>query len=106
MLGVIDRRSKEGLPWKTAEALVRLAPSFDRTGNSDAVNAIARHSLDSLLVEEIDSQLARRPAAGVEAIELARLRVPVDQEQVASDAVHHRLQYTESCIGGDGGIHG
>ena len=46
------------------------------------------------------------PAAGVEAVELLRLRVPDDGEQVAADAARHRLHEAHRGVGGDGRVDG
>ena len=45
-----------------------------------------------------------RAAAGVEAVELLRLRVPDDGEQVAADAAGHRLHEAHRGVGGDGRV--
>ena len=52
----------------------------------------------------LDRRGVRGPAAGVEAVELLRLRVPDDGEQVAADAARHRLDDAEHGVGGDGGV--
>ena len=46
----------------------------------------------------------RRPAAGVEAVELLRLRIPDDGEQVAADALPRGLHEAQDGVGRDGGV--
>ena len=45
-----------------------------------------------------------RGARGVQARQLAGLRIPVEDEQIAADAVHHRLHHGQHGVGGDGGV--
>jgi hypothetical protein len=47
----------------------------------------------------VDRELRRRPAAGIETVQLAGLGVIDDGEQVASHAVHHGLDDTHCGVG-------
>src|SRR5882757_2782809 len=104
MIGVEDCRREEILPGKATEALMSFAPSIDSARDSHAVNALVRHRSDALLLEEVDRQLARRPSAGVQAVEFAGFRVPIEKEEIAANAVHHWLGHAEDGIGRNGGI--
>ena len=52
-----------------------------------------------------DKRLGRR-TRGVQAGQLARLRVPIDDEEIASHARHHGLRNAQNRIRRDGCIHG
>ena len=58
----------------------------------------------SLALEEIDGQRFRSPAAGIQAVELSGFGVPVENHQIAADAIHHRLHHADHGICGDRGI--
>ena len=48
----------------------------------------------------------RRPAAGIDGGQFARLGIPVNGEKIAADAVAFRFHYAERGVGRDGRIHG
>src|SRR6185437_637299 len=58
----------------------------------------------ALRLEECGGELCRRPAAGVESIQLTGFRIVHDREQIAAHAVHHRLDDAHYSVGGDDGI--
>src|SRR6185437_5406315 len=84
VLGIVDGRSKKVFPWKLAKALVGLAPSLHRSRDGHAVDALARHGFKSMLSQKIGSQFLWRPAAGVQTVKFAGLRVPVKEKQIAA----------------------
>src|SRR2546429_10000259 len=104
MFCVINRRSKDLFPRQLSETLVGLPPSYNRARNVYAMNAVLSHRRDSLLLQKINRQAARRPAAGIQAVEFPALRVPINQEEIAPNAVHHRLGDTEHSIGCNGRV--
>ena len=59
-----------------------------------------------LAARKSDGEAARRPAARVQAVDRAGLRVVVDDEQVAADAVAGRLHQADGGVGGDGRVDG
>ena len=63
-----------------------------------------RHLGMSLRLQQRRRQAGRRPAAGVEAVERAGLRVVDDGEQIAADAVRLRLDQAHDGVGRDGGV--
>ena len=65
MLGVVDRRSKQVLPWKPSKARVGFGPAVNRAGDSHAVDAMLRHLRDAFLFQIIDREAAWRPPACV-----------------------------------------
>ena len=105
LLRIVDRGREEILPGKAPEALMSLAPSFDGAGHRDAVDAVLRHGSDTLLFEVLDRKLARRPSAGIEAVQFAALGIPVKEEEVTANAVHHGLGDTQHGVGSDCGVH-
>src|ERR1700761_2800061 len=62
--------------------------------------------MDAFCFQAIDCQVFRSPTTGVESVELACLRVPVDGEQVATDAVHHRFGHAENRVRRNAGVDG
>src|SRR6476646_9333412 len=102
----MNRRREQVLPVKPAKTLMRLAPAVHGAGNSNAMNAVVRHSGDAMLTQKFDGQLSRSPAAGVESIEFSGLCVPVNKKKIAADSIHHGLSYTQNGICGNRGIHG
>src|SRR5438876_1092134 len=104
VLSMENRRSKKLPPRKLSETFVGLTPSFNRARNGYAMNTVLRHGRNSLLFREINRQAARRPAARIKAVEFAALRVPINQEEIAANAVHHRLGDTEHSIGCNGRV--
>src|SRR5205823_5031738 len=99
MLGIIDGLSKQIFPWQSAKSLVSLGPSVYYPWHGHRMDTIMGHSSDALLTQKIHGKLARGPSAGVQAIELAGLGIPVEQEQVATHAIHHWLRHAQDGIG-------
>src|SRR2546421_10698726 len=91
MFCVINRGSKNLFPRQLSETLVGLTPSFNRARNGYAMYTVPRHGRNSLLLQKINGQAARRPAAGIQAVEFPALRVPINQQKIAAASVHHRL---------------
>ncbi len=60
-----------------AEARAQHLPALDGAGHRDGVDAAARHSRVALGLQQLGRQARRRPAARVEAVELAGLRFVV-----------------------------
>src|SRR5438105_13868267 len=104
MLRVENRRRKQVLPGNASEALVRFAPSFHSAGDGYTVNALLRHRSDALLLEKINGQTTGRPAAGIQSVELVAFGLPINKEEIATNAVHHRLGDAKYCIGGNGSV--
>ena len=104
MLGVVDRRCKKFFPWQLAKALVSFAPTIYCPRNGDSLYAILRHFIYALSGKVVDGLSLGSPSTGIQSIELLRLRIPINKEQVSADSVHHRLGHAENGIGGDGGI--
>ena len=105
---VFDSRCKYLINRQFTEAVVQCKPAVDRTGHrhgqgSQRRNRIARAEL-RFQVGETASQ--RRPTRSVVAIELLRLGVPDDGEEVAADAATHRLHQSERGVRGDGRVDG
>ena len=69
----------------------QLAPAFDDAWHVDGEDTAAWHLLETAFGEFLGRGGVRRPAAGVERVQLLRLGVADDGEQIAADAVHGRL---------------
>ena len=106
MFGVINSRREEIFPGKLSKAVVGFGPAIHRAGDGDAVNAGLRHLQCALLFQIFDRESARRPSAGVQAVELAGLGVPVEQEQVAANSVHHGFGNAEHRVRRNGRVDG
>jgi hypothetical protein len=106
MPGIEDRRLKQLAPGKLAKLVVKLGPPVDGSGYGHRVNARLGHGVNAFRLQVIDCQALGSPAAGVQSVQLAGLRVPVDGKQVAADAIHHRLGNAKDRVRGDAGIDG
>ncbi len=105
MLRVIDRGCEKVLPRQSSKTLVRLAPSFHHARHCDGLNTVLRHGGNSLLGQKFNGQLAWREPAGVESVKFAGLRVPIEQEEVAANSIHHGLGHAEHRVRRDSGVH-
>src|SRR5207248_9424386 len=78
--------------------------SFNRRTNGYPYNTLPWQRRESPLLQKINRQAAWCPAAGVQAVQFPALRVPINQEEIAANAVHHRLGDTEHSIGCNGRV--
>src|SRR5262249_24112625 len=69
----------------------QLLPTVYSAGYGNRMHAPLRHALESLLLQKLNAHAFRRPAAGIESVQLIGLRVINNREQVATDSIHHRL---------------
>ena len=106
VLGVPNRRRQQLRERLGAESLPHRVPSRGHAGHGHRVDAALRHLLDALRCEEVDGQAGRRPAARVEAVDGAGLRLVVNDEEVAAEAVAGRLHQADGRVGGDRGVDG
>src|SRR5580700_6450713 len=106
MAGVEDGGSKQVAPRQLAKTVMKLLPAIDRAGNGDRVDAELRHLRNAFGIEVLDGECFGRPAAGIQAIELAGFRIVVDGKEIAADSVHHGLNNAEYGIGGNACVDG
>src|SRR5580704_19062281 len=99
VFGVINGWSKKIFPRHAPEALVGLAPSFNRARDGDAVNPVLGHRRNAVFCQKLDGKSTWRPAARIQAVEFASLRLPVNEKQITADSVVHRLGDAEHGIG-------
>ena len=104
VLGVVDGRREQLRERLGAEPRAHRIPSGHDAWHRHRVDAALRHRLVAFRREEVDGQSRRRPAARVEAVDRAGLRLVVEDEQVAADAVAGRLHQADGGVGGDGGV--
>src|SRR4051794_25904670 len=78
---------------------MRLAPSINRAWNGDALHSLVRHRRDTSLLKKFNRKPARSPTTGIQPVELASLGLPINEEQVAAYAVHHRLRHAKNGVG-------
>ena len=87
--------------------LVRqLLPAIHCARHGDRVYSLLRHAANSLLLQIVDRQSFGRPPARIYPIQLVRLRVIHNREQVSADAVHHRLHHSHHRVCRNRRIHG
>ena len=103
-LGMRDRRSEHIGKALGTEAAQQRIPAGDRARHSRGMDARVRHVAGAVGDEECGGERLRRPAGGVEAVDLLRLGVIDDGEQVAADAAHHRRHQTHGGVGRDRGV--
>src|SRR5262249_61216421 len=84
---VINGRFEDLLPGQVAESLVQFCPAVYATRYWGGVNAGAQVG-DPLAFEKVDRESLRRPSAGVQAIELLGLGLPIDDEECAAHTTH------------------
>src|SRR5271165_1122439 len=85
---------------------MQLGPSIDHAWNCDGINTKLGHRRDAFLVEMVNRESLRCPAAGIQAVDLARLRLPINGKEIAAHAVGSRFGDVEYRVGGDCGIDG
>src|SRR5271170_7727528 len=83
-----------------------LAPTIHDSGNGNAVNTLLWHLREALVIQILHGKSGRSPSAGIEAVKLVCPGIPVEQEQVASEPVHHWLGNAQHGVGGYRRIHG
>ena len=106
LLGVVDRRRQQLGERLGAEPLAHRVPAGHHAGHGHRVDAALRHLLDALGGEELRRQPGRRPAAGVQPVHGAGLRLVVEDEEIAAEAVAGRLHQADGGVGGNGGVDG
>jgi len=99
---VFDGRRQKLRQSHRPESLPQLIPTIDAAGNGPRVNAA--ESADSALAQGPASHGVRTAAAGVKSVKFFGLGVPVNAEEVASQAARARFHEAEHRIGGDGRI--
>ena len=107
--GVADGGGEHVRQRQLAEPAVQLGPAVDAAGHADRERAERRNVLRACACAILRQLCERRDAAaaaGVEAVELLRLGVPDDGEQVAAEAAAGGLGDAEDGVGGDGGVDG
>ena len=102
--GVSDGGKEEVSPGQPAKAGVHFRPAIDRAGHGDSVDATDGHCSETLGVEKRRRQRARGGTGAVQTPQLARLRFPIENKQIAADTAAHGLNHTKDGVGGDGRI--
>ena len=90
-----------------AEAVVQGEPAVNGTGHRYGKRAQCRDrfAIAEFLCQVLKRAALRRTTGAVVAIELLRLRIPDDREEVATDAATDRFHQSERCVRRDRGIH-
>ena len=101
-----DGRGEDFGQLHRSEALEQLVPGVDRAGHGPRERAVPRHSLVSLPDQRFATDLVRRAAGPVQAVQTLGLGVPDEGEQVSADAVHVRLHQPQHGVDGDRGVDG
>src|SRR4051812_13945560 len=99
-----DRRGERDRERLRAELASECVPTIDAAGDRPGEGTLGRDLLQSSGPKEIDGGRERCAAARVESVELLRLRVPDDGEEVAADPTGHRLDHAEYGVGCDGSV--
>src|SRR5436190_20946116 len=98
MFTIVNGGQEEVFPGQSAKSFMCLAPAFHRARNGDTMDSVARHGCGSVLSKKLDGQFLWRPPARIQAIELAGLCLPVNEEKITADAVHHWLGNTKHGV--------
>jgi hypothetical protein len=91
--------------WETPESSVQLKPTIYCTRNGHWERSVRGYLIDAATTELIEGERLRGSSTGVETIQLSRLRIPHNGEEIAADAVTGRLDQSENGVRGDGGIY-
>ena len=103
---VVDCGREDVFPGQLAELLMEFGPAIDAARHGHRLNAELRHGGIAHGFEQVDGEALGRPAAGVDAGQLAGFGLVVDDEEIAADAAALRFHDAESGIGRDGRIDG
>ncbi len=106
LLGVLDGRRQHLRHGQPAELPVQLEPAVHAAGHAHGQGALGGDVLEAELLEVVEGEGLRRAPAAVEAVELLRLRVPHDGEEVAPHAASRGLHEAQGRVRRDGGVHG
>src|SRR5208282_1194792 len=68
------------------------------------MNSHLRHLVDALALEEFYGETCGCPATCIQSVEFSGFRVVHDREEIAADAVHHRLDHAHGGICGYGRV--
>jgi hypothetical protein len=105
---VADRGREHVAHRQAAEPGVQLEPSVGGAGHADRQEAALRNrraaELPELALQLLEAQAERRTARRVEPVELLRLAVPDDREQVAAEAAARGFHEPERRVRGDRGV--
>ena len=104
--GGLDRRLQHLAERHPPEALLQPAPAVHRARHGGAVDAVERHRVQAVLVEEVHRVRRGRPAGGVQPVQAVILRRVVDRLHVAADAGALRLCQPEHGGARDRRVHG
>src|SRR6476646_7075307 len=105
MVSIVNGRNEKIFPRELTETLMGLAPAIHGSWNGDTVNAFVRHAVKTFTIEIRRREFLRRPSTGVEPIKLAGPGIPIDEEEVTTNSVHHGFSYAKQGVGSDGCIH-
>ncbi len=103
-LGVEDGRREELRERPAPEAGPKHLPPVESAGHRDREDVVVGNALEPALPELLGRRERSGTAGGVQPVELLRVRVVDEREEVTADARHHRLDHVEGRRGRDGGI--
>ena len=89
-----------------SKLVCQFLPAIHRARDGNRIYSLLRHAANSLLLQILDRQSFGRPSARVYPIQLVRLRVINNGEQIAADAVHHRLDHSHHRVRRNRRVHG
>ncbi len=105
LLGGADGRREHVLHRHAAELAVQREPAVDGARHGPGVGAVERDPAALGRLHLVRRQRQRRAPRAVQAVELLRLLVPDDREEVAADAVGGGLEEAERGVDRDRGVH-
>ncbi len=100
-----DRRRKQVLHGQTAETGMQLEPAIDRARDRHRQRAALGNTLQALFAKIVETQCARRAAAGIEPMQALVSAIPDEREQITADTATGRLHKSERRIGRNCRIH-
>src|SRR5205085_10985040 len=100
-----DCRLKNIFPGQMSKTSVQRLPARHCPGHSNGINPELRHRRHVLGFQVLNRQSLRGPATRVQSVKLAGFRVPINGEQIATYAVLHWLNETDSSVSCDCGVY-
>src|SRR5690606_9468796 len=85
VFGIFDGRGQQRGEVERAETLAEIVPTAHATGDRPGDGALVGELVVAAPANRVACQCVRATATGVEAVELLRLGIPVDDEQVAAN---------------------
>ena len=104
VFSVVDGGLQKLREASAAKARAQLLPAIERSRYGDCIDSGAGHALVAILAHPFRGGEGAGAPGPVQPIELLRLCMVDEREEIAANPAHHRLDDVQHCGGGDGGV--